>query len=513
MKYFKSNHINHTNFSNFSVWMACVFMVLSGSLIAQDTTPPDAPVIDSVSVQWINPTNPNGDVLITWQASDSADVRTYYIKYLNLVLGTYKLLDSVDANTTSYLDTKVVTDPFYAQTYVIQAVDYANNTSEHSDPHKTVRVFPWQKDENCQVKVELSWNAYQGWNEDIAYYDLYAIKNNTTYHLGQFGPTALVYLQPIYGDADRYEYYVRVTSNNGRTSTSNKIPFTPVVPDFPDYIDARFVTVEDQQIHVQYRLDSLADVNNYLLMRSDDQMQSFHSIMEFPNYSNTFLNITDADVDVNAQPYFYKLYLLNDCQVIVDSSRILSSVWIKGEAFSKDHYQELYWTNYFNSNHQEKTYYLKRYSQSDWPITIFNSTSNFQYKDDLSQQEFESFVGDFCYYIAIESLFDSVQLLKSNTICLSQEPSLIMPTAFAPDGFGENRTFRPYFAFISPNNYYFSIYDRWGNKIFETTDYKEGWTGKKNGYTYKNGMYTYYLNYQSSEGETFKKVGSFNLIN
>ena len=75
---------------------------------AQDSFPPDAPIIDSVSVQSESPSNLNGDVYIHWQASDSTDVRSYYIFYWNKSVSLYALLDSVDANTTEYLDTKAI---------------------------------------------------------------------------------------------------------------------------------------------------------------------------------------------------------------------------------------------------------------------------------------------------------------------------------------------------------------------------------------------------------------------
>lgn len=489
-----------------------VLFSLVFSLNAQDLTPPDVPFIDSVTVQWAAPTNPNGDVLITWQFSDSTDVRSYYIKYLNEVLGTYKFLDSVDANTNTYLDSKVITDPHYPQTYVVQAVDSSNNTSNHSEPHRTVRVFPWQKDENCQVKVELTWNAYEGWLEGIEYFDLFTIENSVHYYLGRFDADETTYIYPIGSYNTHYEYYMRIKSNNGRTSTSNKIPFTPDIPSLPNFIDAEYVTVEGKQTRMGFSLDDNADINNYHLMRSVDSMQTFQNIMEFNNMEDAFLEISDANVKVDEQQYYYKLNLYDDCNHFIDSSRILSTVLLKGEANTSDHSQYLFWTAYYNSLNTDKNYRLYRFSETELPI-IINSTSGYHYTDDLKTQDFESFVGDFCYYVEVSADYSGLESIQSNTVCISQPPSVIMPTAFTPNGFADNRIFKPSFAFISSNNYYFAIYDRWGFKVFETTDYKEGWSGKKNGYTYNNGLYSYYLEYYSSEEAKFVKTGVFNLIN
>ena len=490
-----------------------LIILLSFVAKAQDLTPPDTPIIDSVTVQWLAPSNPNGDVLIAWQKSDSADVRSYYIKYLNEVLGTYQFLDSVDANTTVYIDSKSVTDPHYPQTYVIQAVDSSNNTSNHSVSHRTVRVFPWQKNQDCITKVELTWNAYEGWPEGIAYYDLYSVEGGITTHIGQFNASTFVHLYPVNESGTNFMYYARVTSINGRTSTSNKIPFTPDIDTKPTFIEAEYVTVDNKQTRMKFHLDLLADINNYELMRSVDSLSNFQSIMKFKDYTESYIDATDANVEVDLHRYYYKLNVYNDCDDLLDSSRAISTVLLKGEAEIKEHYQELVWSNYYNENSFEKDYYLHRYSTSELDKIVFSSSSNYYYKDDLREQDFRSFVGDFCYYIDVSADYLGPESIRSNTVCLSQPPSVVMPNAFAPFGSMGNRVFKPSFAFISPDNYSFSVYDRWGMKIFETKDYKEGWTGKKDGFTYNNGIYSYYLEYYSSDGKEFVEAGFFNLIN
>ena len=338
------------------------------------------------------------------------------------------------------------------------------------------------------------------------------VDNNHNY-IGRFASDVLSYVYEIGESNSHYEYYMRIKSNNGRTTTSNKIPFTPEIPLKPTFIKAEFATVENKQIHLRYQLDSLADINNYHLQRSIDSMGDFQTIMQFNNYTKTYLDITDANVKVDNHRYFYRLNLYNDCFDIIDSSRILSSVLLQGLANTTDRSQYLWWSSYFNRSTTGKTYQLYRYSENELAKIITSSSSLFEYTDDLKEQDFNSFVGDFCYYIMVDADYTGIETIRSNTICLSQEPSLEMPTAFAPNGFPENRIFKPVFAFISSQNYYFSIYDRWGNKIFETRDYKEGWTGKKNGFTYPNGIYSFYLEYFSSQSKKFTEAGIFNLIN
>ena len=53
------------------------------------------------------------------------------------------------------------------------------------------------------------------------------------------------------------------------------------------------------------------------------------------------------------------------------------------------------------------------------------------------------------------------------------------PNAMAPEAQEqENRIFKPLFASgLTVLNYYFAVYDRWGNRMFETKDIATGWDG------------------------------------
>ncbi|MCW3467491.1 gliding motility-associated C-terminal domain-containing protein [Chitinophaga nivalis] len=67
---------------------------------------------------------------------------------------------------------------------------------------------------------------------------------------------------------------------------------------------------------------------------------------------------------------------------------------------------------------------------------------------------------------------DSVQISYQDCAC-----TMHFPTAFTPNGDGRNDYFRPIFR-CPVYQYTLSIYNRWGERVFFTTDPKVGWTGK-----------------------------------
>ena len=65
---------------------------------------------------------------------------------------------------------------------------------------------------------------------------------------------------------------------------------------------------------------------------------------------------------------------------------------------------------------------------------------------------------------------------------------MVMPNAFSPNGDGVNDVFRiPANVTFVLNE--FAVFNRWGKKIFTTTDITKGWSGD----TEDNGIYVYMI--------------------
>ncbi len=81
-----------------------------------------------------------------------------------------------------------------------------------------------------------------------------------------------------------------------------------------------------------------------------------------------------------------------------------------------------------------------------------------------------------CYYItALDSLANESD--TSNNVCVENCPFYTLPNAFTPNDDGHNDVFKPYpYKFI--DRVQMTIYNRWGQVVFETTDPDINWTGQ-----------------------------------
>jgi len=83
-----------------------------------------------------------------------------------------------------------------------------------------------------------------------------------------------------------------------------------------------------------------------------------------------------------------------------------------------------------------------------------------------------------------------VVALKSDCI-----EGFFAPTAFSPNGDGKNDRFRP-LIFGNITLYELTIYNRWGQVVFQTKDPARGWDGLVNGAAQQNAGFIWYCRYQ-----------------
>jgi gliding motility-associated-like protein len=86
---------------------------------------------------------------------------------------------------------------------------------------------------------------------------------------------------------------------------------------------------------------------------------------------------------------------------------------------------------------------------------------------------------------------------------------LFVPTAFSPNGDNQNDILYVFGNCIT--NLQFAIFDRWGEKVFETTNQLEGWDGTFNGKKMDPAAFAYYLS-ATVKGEEVKKHGNITLV-
>jgi gliding motility-associated-like protein len=97
---------------------------------------------------------------------------------------------------------------------------------------------------------------------------------------------------------------------------------------------------------------------------------------------------------------------------------------------------------------------------------------------------------------------DSMDVMVKETV-------LDMPNAFAPNG--TNNLFKPTKRGIAQLKS-FAIFNRWGNKVYNSSNIDEGWDGTFNGSDQPMGVYIYTIEAVTDKGQIFRQQGNVTLI-
>lgn len=94
-------------------------------------------------------------------------------------------------------------------------------------------------------------------------------------------------------------------------------------------------------------------------------------------------------------------------------------------------------------------------------------------------------------------------------IKIDGKPSIFVPNSFTPNKDEINDLFFPVIRDIKPENYLFSIYNRWGELIFSTKNINGKWDGTFKNNKVQNGIYSWEINYIDLHESETKLIHGF----
>ncbi len=158
-------------------------------------------------------------------------------------------------------------------------------------------------------------------------------------------------------------------------------------------------------------------------------------------------------------------------------------------------------------------------------ITIFNLTpGNNQNTWTIQGATFVNNQSSFDYSLPFLEGQYSIQLVSATNLgckdsltlsaVVQDNVALFIPNSFTPDGEEHNNVFLPVFSTgFTPINYRLSVYNRWGETIFESTNHTVGWDGHLEFVLCPDGIYNYQISYSKKEGESPINIdGHVNLL-
>ena len=124
--------------------------------------------------------------------------------------------------------------------------------------------------------------------------------------------------------------------------------------------------------------------------------------------------------------------------------------------------------------------------------------------------QFSATASDVQYFIDI---IGSNTCVTTDTLLMQvlKKPGYYLPTAFTPNGDGLNDVAIPYLVGMRSLKS-FSVFNRWGNRVFYTETYRQGWDGKYKGIEQATGMFVWILEYYDLDNKLITAKGNITVI-
>jgi gliding motility-associated-like protein len=473
-----------------------------------DNRDPDFPPIDAVTVT-------NGEVEIFWTPSLAPETAGYII-YQKTDIGSFEPIDTVYPETANYyLDLNA--DPIASsEEYTIVAIDGCGNTSIFNTASQA-SIFLETEINPCTQSATLNWNLYKNWTEGIEEQEIWVSINGGIAELaGIATATDTMYIYENLDDGNEYCFTLRTNRNNSSffAESNETCLVASIIQPNRNLVLQSVSFTPDDKIELIWQWDTNSEINNVDINTSSENgnysnLNSFPPDFPLTPKDTTYINNHLA----NDGKQYFQIVTTDDC----DSTSISNygaTIFLTGES-NTDYTNFLSWTPFDIENATILDYRIYKKTAVGETVIGTADLGILTYTDLIEINDI--YDANACYYVVgyarVELPNGTVIyiLSRSNTICLQQFTNIHFPNAFAPNG--KNNIFKPLVAFPSLiASYELNVYNRWGEQVFTSSQYDQGWDGRVNGKTAATGVYVYQMKLMQVDGKMEENKGTVMLV-
>jgi gliding motility-associated-like protein len=305
-----------------------------------------------------------------------------------------------------------------------------------------------------------------------------------------------------YNDTDifcgrEYCYQLANLYPNGSSSTSLVKCGTAISNDVPDAVENISSIVNGNAVDLTWQPNLSFTAQEYFIQKNINK--AFNSLQ-----SSTATTFSDPSYSTEVETC-YKIYYEDVCNNRSEISEEVCPIRLTG-SLSNDNSITLSWTPYHGWANGVDSYIVQKFTPEGALLQTFNAGKATTSIDDTEDLLHQALV----YVILANPSQPGIGPSVSNKITVIKNPNLFYPRAFTPNSDNLNDVFNVYGQFI--DEFEMSIFNRWGELMYTTTEISEGWDGTFKGNEMPEGTYTFIVRIFDRAGRNIKESGSVLLL-
>ena len=269
-------------------------------------------------------------------------------------------------------------------------------------------------------------------------------------------------------------------------------------------IDLRYVSVgtPDDRMLIDWRILEPTIVDEFIVQKRDGG--SSNAWTDLATVSGIRTDYLETDINTDVKSFEYKVVATNKCGTLIESEPHTSI--LLGGIQDEDFNTSLTFTDYlgwengvleysvFGNDNKNPYSLVESGASANSSLLIINNPDHYRK----------------CYRVKADEMGGQNTTSWSNELCFYFSPEIYVPNAFTAnndnlnDGFGVKG--------VAINEFEILIYNRWGEKLYESQNIDEKWYPQYRDADVQMGTYIYVIKYSDFENKVFQKTGTINLI-
>jgi gliding motility-associated-like protein len=272
---------------------------------------------------------------------------------------------------------------------------------------------------------------------------------------------------------------------------------TATSKDIPEAVENISSIVNGNAVDLTWQNNPSFIAEEYSIQKNSNK--TFNSLQVSNNTS-----LTDPAYSTEVETC-YKIYYRDVCGNRSETSAEACPIRLTG-SLRNDNSISLNWTAYNGWENGVNSYVVQKFTQEGALLQTFDAGTTTTLIDDEEDLLHQALI----FVVIANPSEPGIPASVSNRITVIKNPNLFYPRAFTPNSDNLNDVFNVYGQFI--DEFEMSIFNRWGELMYTTTEISEGWDGNFKSNQMPEGTYTFIVKILDRAGRNIKESGSVLLL-